>query len=291
MRRCGVRIVAVGLTPWSIACGAVANAPSDASATDGVAISDDATSDVVVDSGGDAYLEEADAPWPGDGEGGQALDCSGSGDDWPMFGQNVCNTRSAQGGGPISPSTASRLAVKWVFKAAGDISATPAIVGIEVYVPDWGGMLHRIVAQSGQLGCSRSVGGLVGMSVDAASGTDTPAAVISRVTPVVTDDSVILGPRAIHHRDAVAGHPARGRSRTGSSWQTPRCAPGGVHHVVARPREGHDLRRRIVPRGAPHGDPRVPVLQLPRQRRRPRRDDRDDPVEDVHDRRQRVLSS
>jgi polyvinyl alcohol dehydrogenase (cytochrome) len=197
MRRCGVLIVAVGLTPWSIACGVVASAPSDASATDGVAISDDATSDVVVDSGGDAYLVEADALAPGDGESRQALaalDCSGSGDDWPMFGQNVCNTRSAQGGGPLSPSSASKLAVKWVFNAGGDISATPAIVGSDVYVPDWCGMLNRIDAQSGQLIWSRSVGALVGVDAGASPpGTDMPAAVVSRVTPVVTGDSVIFG--------------------------------------------------------------------------------------------------
>jgi len=197
MRRCDVLIAAVGLTPWSVACGVVASVPADASAIDRVASSDDATSDVVVDSAGDAYLDDADAPWPGDGESGLAvmpLDCSGSGDDWPMFGQNVCNTRSAQDGGPISPSSASRLAIKWVFNAAGDISATPAIASSDVYVPDWGGMLHRIDAPSGRSVWSRSVGALVGMDAGASQlGMDTPAAVVSRVTPVVTQDSVIIG--------------------------------------------------------------------------------------------------
>jgi hypothetical protein len=68
-------------------------------------------------------------------------DCAGAQDGWPMFGQNVCNTRSAQSGDLLNPLTASRLAVKWTFDAAGDISATPAVVGGEVYVPDWGGMI------------------------------------------------------------------------------------------------------------------------------------------------------
>jgi polyvinyl alcohol dehydrogenase (cytochrome) len=158
--------------------------------------------------------------------GGQALpplDCSGSGDDWPMFGQNICNTRAAPSGGPIDPSTASRLAVKWTFNAAGDISATPAVVGNDVYVPDWGGMLHRIDARTGKAVWSKSVAALVGMSVDAsASGTDTPAAVVSRVTPVVTDSSVILGLA----RGSIIGTPSLAillavDRQTGSlQWQT-----------------------------------------------------------------------
>jgi polyvinyl alcohol dehydrogenase (cytochrome) len=226
MRRCDVRIVAVGLAPWSIACGVVASVPSDASAIDRVVVSDDATSDLVVDSAGDVHLVDADAPWPGDGESGQALlplDCSGSGDDWPMFGQNVCNTRSARSGGPISPSTAPMLAIKWVFNAAGDISATPAIVGSDVYVPDWGGMLHRIDAPSGRPVWSKSVGALVGIDAGASSpGTDTPAAVVSRVTPVVTEDSVIIGLAggSLLKAPSLAIMLAVDRGTGGLRWQT-----------------------------------------------------------------------
>jgi polyvinyl alcohol dehydrogenase (cytochrome) len=122
------------------------------------------------------------------------IDCSGSGDDWPMFGQNVCNTRSTQGTGPITPSTASKLTVKWVFDAAGDVSATPAVVGNDVFVPDWGGMLYRIDARTGKAVWSKSLAALIGMSTDPpAPDKDIPATVLSRVTPVVTDDSVIVG--------------------------------------------------------------------------------------------------
>ncbi len=131
------------------------------------------------------------------GEDAQALlpiDCSGSGDDWPMFGQNVCNTRSADGASPINPSTAAKLVTKWVFNAAGDISATPAVAGNDVYVPDWGGMLNRIDARTGQAVWSKSVADLAGLSGNPPTpSTDTPASIVSRVTPVVTADAVIFG--------------------------------------------------------------------------------------------------
>ena len=53
------------------------------------------------------------------------LDCAGATADWPMFGQNVCNTRSTSSlFGGITPATAHKLSPKWSYKAAGDISAT-----------------------------------------------------------------------------------------------------------------------------------------------------------------------
>jgi len=75
-------------------------------------------------------------------------DCGGNGG-WAMFGQNVCNTRSVSASGPISPQTVSKLAVQWKFQAAGDISATPAVIGNDLYVPDWGGMLNKLNARTG----------------------------------------------------------------------------------------------------------------------------------------------
>ncbi len=124
------------------------------------------------------------------------LDCSGADDDWPMFGQNVCNTRSnPTNGDGLRPATASKLAVKWAFKAAGDISATPAIVGNDVFVPDWAGMLYKINARTGQAVWSVNIGALLGLTAaDAGAGpNDAPANIASRDTPIVTDDSVIFG--------------------------------------------------------------------------------------------------
>jgi polyvinyl alcohol dehydrogenase (cytochrome) len=132
------------------------------------------------------------------GTGAQALgasvfDCTGSGDDWPMFGQNVCNTRSNSNKDGLTPNSASTLAVKWAFKAAGDISATPAIVGKDVFVPDWAGMLYRIDARTGQAVWSVNISTLLGLGGADAGANDTPATFAARDTPVVTDDSVIFG--------------------------------------------------------------------------------------------------
>jgi polyvinyl alcohol dehydrogenase (cytochrome) len=132
------------------------------------------------------------------------FDCPEACADWPMYGQNVCDTRSASAAGPISPQTASRLTVKWTFAAAGDISATPAIVGDDIYVPDWGGMLNRIDARTGKAIWSKSVGTLLGLNSDAAAApappppvdggvVDTPAAVAARDTPLVLPDRVVFG--------------------------------------------------------------------------------------------------
>jgi polyvinyl alcohol dehydrogenase (cytochrome) len=192
-----------------------------------------ATRDASAGSNGE---DAARAPLPVDGsastgpsgrDAAQAIpppDCSGSLDDWPMFGQNVCNTRSIRGGDPINPSTASRLMIKWTFKAAGDISATPAVVDNDVFVPDWGGMLHRIDARSGKAIWSKSVSALVGMSAAVPTpGADTPAPVVARVTPVVTDDSVIFGLA----RGSIIGTPsvaimvAVDRVTGALKWQTP----------------------------------------------------------------------
>ncbi len=127
-------------------------------------------------------------------------DCSGLQLGWPSFGQNVCNTRSTPLAGLIGPKTASKLAVKWTYKAAGDISATPAVVDGDVYVPDWGGMMSRINGLTGRPIWSISVGALIGVPIPDAGApdagappADTPAPVVARDTPVVTADSVIFG--------------------------------------------------------------------------------------------------
>ena len=96
-----------------------------------------------------------------------------------MYGGNVCNTRAGLASDPITPQTVSRLGVKWKFKAAGDISITPAVVGGQVYVADWGGMLYRLDAATGQTVWSASVADIVGASAD--GGSDASASVDSGV--------------------------------------------------------------------------------------------------------------
>src|SRR5450432_4140691 len=104
------------------------------------------------------------------------LDCaSGDAGDWPMFGGNVCNTRAGQTSDPITALTVSRLAMKWKFAASGDISATPAVVGGQVYVGDWGGMFYRLDAATGQVVWSRAVADILSPSPDGGAGSSVEA--------------------------------------------------------------------------------------------------------------------
>src|SRR5579871_3365578 len=89
------------------------------------------------DDSGSAKMPEAAAP-------PAPLNCASDAGGWPMYGQNVCNTRGAASTDPITTATVSKLKVKWTFTGAGDISATPAVVDGQIYVPDWGGNLNRI---------------------------------------------------------------------------------------------------------------------------------------------------
>ena len=118
------------------------------------------------------------------------LDCSDDNTDWPMAGQNVCNSRNQKTAGTLSVASAAKLAVKWSFDAAGDISATPAVVAGSVYVPDWGGKLNRLDAATGAVQWSLDVGTLANF-VDANMMPVT--GLISRTTPVVTSGLVIFG--------------------------------------------------------------------------------------------------
>jgi polyvinyl alcohol dehydrogenase (cytochrome) len=137
-----------------------------------------------------------------------ALDCAPDSGDWPMYGQNVCNTRAGAGSDPITTKTVSKLKVKWTYKAAGDISATPAVVDGQLYVPDWGGMLNRIDANTGNVVWSKAVGDILGLSADGGtpsdaetsadgapldtSGTRAYASPVSRTTPIVAGSNVIF---------------------------------------------------------------------------------------------------
>ncbi|GHI04290.1 hypothetical protein AQI88_25995 [Streptomyces cellostaticus] len=69
---------------------------------------------------------------------------------WASAGQNNHNTRHAATERTIGPQNVGKLAPKWTFTTAGDVSATPTVVNGTVYVPDWGGKLWAIDADSGK---------------------------------------------------------------------------------------------------------------------------------------------
>jgi polyvinyl alcohol dehydrogenase (cytochrome) len=158
-----------------------------------------------------------------------ALDCSnGDAGDWTMYGQNVCNTRGGTvASDPITAKTVANLKVKWTYDTAGDISATPAVVGGQVYVPDWGGGLTRLDAKTGAMVWTKNVGDILGIgdggvTVDAGgldlSGTRAFAAPISRITPVVSGNNLIFGMGSAQSNAILA---AVNKDTGALVWQTP----------------------------------------------------------------------
>ena len=110
-----------------------------------------------------------------------ALPSSGSGQ-WPLAGQNISDTHFQAAEHVISPANVSRLTPRWTLTTAGAISATPAVDGGVVYVPDYGGKLWAVKAGSGQVLWSKSISDYTGVSGDQ-----------SRVSPAVYRDDIILG--------------------------------------------------------------------------------------------------
>jgi polyvinyl alcohol dehydrogenase (cytochrome) len=106
----------------------------------------------------------------------------GTNHDWPMRGQNYSNTSSQPGDQLINPVDAGHLAVKWTYTAHGDTSATPAVVHGAVYIPDWGGYLNKLNAQTGALIWSYPISDYDGISGS-----------ISRTSPAVIGDTIYLG--------------------------------------------------------------------------------------------------
>src|SRR3954447_20188382 len=49
----------------------------------------------------------------------------------------------------ITPENVGTLGVKWAFEANGAVSSTPVVVDGYVYVSDWGGYVHKLVAKTG----------------------------------------------------------------------------------------------------------------------------------------------
>lgn len=59
------------------------------------------------------------------------------------------NTRFNAAEKTIGPDNVHRLAPAWNFTTAGDVSATPTVVGGRLYVPDWNGNLYCLNATTG----------------------------------------------------------------------------------------------------------------------------------------------
>ncbi|HKB13861.1 MAG TPA: PQQ-binding-like beta-propeller repeat protein [Vicinamibacterales bacterium] len=101
---------------------------------------------------------------------------------WRMIGQDPENSRNQPNEHRIRPENARRLALKWVATTAGDISATPAVVDGAVYAGDFGGMLWKLDAVTGQVMWSRRVSDYTGLAGD-----------VARTSPSVAGNTLIVG--------------------------------------------------------------------------------------------------
>ena len=104
---------------------------------------------------------------------------------WLMGGHDLHNTRSQPHETRIDPTNVHELAVRWMFEAGGDISATPAVDDEAVYVPDWAGNLFKLDRETGAVIWQRAICDYNGIPDS-----------ISRVTPAIHGDALIFGDQA-----------------------------------------------------------------------------------------------
>ena len=97
---------------------------------------------------------------------GSVLADAGGG--WPSAGNDLQNTRYQNKENKISPSNVGTLAQKWTFTTDGDVSATPAVDGTTVYVPDWAGNLFAIDRKTGQQVWKVKIADITGVPFDKA---------------------------------------------------------------------------------------------------------------------------
>ena len=105
--------------------------------------------------------------------------------DWPFWGGNLDNTHSAWGESGINAETVGGLQTKWAFTTAGDVSATPTVSAGSVYVPDWGGYLYRIDAETGKAIWSHKVSEYTGISTS-----------LTRNSPALGTEEAVFGDQA-----------------------------------------------------------------------------------------------
>jgi polyvinyl alcohol dehydrogenase (cytochrome) len=101
--------------------------------------------------------------------------------DWRMSGNDLTNDRNQPNETLIDAGNVATLKPAWSFKALGSISATPLVIGGYVYVPDWGGGLHKLNARTGQAVWSRKVSEYTGWADS-----------VSRTTPVLADGVLVV---------------------------------------------------------------------------------------------------
>lgn len=136
---------------------------------------------------------------------------------WPVAGQNLFNTHSQPFEDQISPANAATLVEKWSLTTAGNVTATPAVYQGFLYVPDMGGQLWAVNVGSGTVRWSRPISSYTGI-----------ADAVSRTTPAIAGDAIILGDGWIRNNVHAGAHVFAVDRRTGDLlWLT------RVHEHVA----------------------------------------------------------
>ena len=113
--------------------------------------------------------------------GGPAIAAPG-GNGWNSAGGDRQNTRYAAGESKISRSTVGGLSEKWEFTTEGDVSATPAVDGQQVYFPDWAGNLYAVNRTTGAVVWQKKISDYTHIPGDKA-----------RATPALTDTALVIG--------------------------------------------------------------------------------------------------
>jgi polyvinyl alcohol dehydrogenase (cytochrome) len=101
---------------------------------------------------------------------------------WTSAGQNLSNTRHQSRETKIGVGNVAQLAVKWVATTGADVSATPAVDGGKVYVPDWAGNLFAFDRATGEQVWRARIPVASGVPGDKA-----------RATPAIAAGKVIVG--------------------------------------------------------------------------------------------------
>jgi len=102
--------------------------------------------------------------------------------EWSMIGHDPANTRNQSSEHKIRPENVHRLALKWVAATAGDVSGTPAVVDDAVYFGDFGGMLWKLDARTGEVIWSHAVADYTGITGD-----------LARTSPSLVGNLLIVG--------------------------------------------------------------------------------------------------
>jgi polyvinyl alcohol dehydrogenase (cytochrome) len=109
----------------------------------------------------------------------------GGRENWTGGGYDAQNTRHNKAETILGVGNVRRLVQKWRVPTDGDVSATPAVDGATVYVPDFAGNLYALDRATGAQRWRISIGELTGVPGDHA-----------RATPAISGDLLIFGDQA-----------------------------------------------------------------------------------------------